>query len=166
MKIKWYKVVAWIFIGIVVIFFLLAVWYKYRYSMDSVEPYTINSDTYQKKLLIATQGSVFKDALVRNVINYYKNDSVFIKIIDVADLPEVNHSDYNALLLLHTWEYRKPPKTVEAFITDNQNHIDKIVVVATSGEGSNSIEGVDGLAGESIIKDVFQYTVFIRLTTS
>ncbi len=161
MRTKWYKVVAWIFIAVVVLFFLFALWYKYRYSMEPVEPHTINSETFDKKLLIAAQGSTFKDALVKNVIDHYKNDSVFIKVIDVADLSNVNDSDYNALLLLHTWEYGRPPESVETFIKEHNAHIDKIVVVTTSGEGSNRMEGIDGLAGESIIANMPRYTDWV-----
>ncbi|AEM69498.1 hypothetical protein Murru_0444 [Allomuricauda ruestringensis DSM 13258] len=158
MKVKWYKIVVWILIGALVLFFLLAVWYKNMYSMEAVEPYAMYSQTFDKKLLIATQSSIFKDSLVRNVVRHYENDSVFIKIIDVSDLPEIDHSDFNAVWLLHTWEYGKPPEAVEAFVNANKNHLEKIIVLTTSGEGNNTIEGVDGLAGESIIKNIILYT--------
>nr|WP_293168537.1 hypothetical protein [Allomuricauda sp.] len=43
MKVKWYKIVLWILIGALVLFFLLAVWYKNMYVMDAVEPYAMYS---------------------------------------------------------------------------------------------------------------------------
>jgi len=163
MKVKWYKIVVWILIGAMVLFFLLAVWYKSRYSMDVVEPYAMYSQTFDKKLLIATQGSAFKDSLVRNVVRYYKNDSVFIKIIDVSELPWIDPAEFNATLILHTWEYGGAPEDVEAFVEKNRDHLEKVVVFATSGEGNNRIEGVDSLAGASIIKDMFLYKDWILL---
>ncbi|MER3374672.1 MAG: hypothetical protein RIM83_08565 [Allomuricauda sp.] len=163
MRMKWYKVVAWIFIAIVVLFFLLAVWYKNNYSMDTVETYSVYSQTLDKRLLIATQGSTFKDSLVQNVVRYYENDSVFVKVIDVSELQGIDPADFNATLILHTWEYGRPPEAVDAFVNANKNHLEKIIVLTTSGEGSNTIEGVDGLAGESIIKNIALYTDWIIL---
>lgn len=163
MKVKRYKVVVWILIMVVALFFLLALWYKNNYSMDTVEAHSVYSPTFDKRLLIATQGSTFKDSLVQNLVRYYENDSVFIKIIDISDLPRIDHSDFNAVCLLHTWEYGKPPEAVDAFVNANKNHLKKIIVLTTSGEGSNTIEGVDGLAGESVIKNITLYTDWIIL---
>ncbi|AKA34276.1 hypothetical protein [Flagellimonas lutaonensis] len=158
MKRKWYKIVVWILIGIVALFFILAVWYKYEYSMDPVEPYTIYAESFEDKLLIATQGSEFKNAVVQRIVDHYENDSLFIKVIDVSGLPQIAPSDYSAILILHTWEYDKPPEAVEEFITENKDDADKFVVFSTSGEGGNTVEGVDGLAGESVMADVPVYS--------
>lgn len=163
MKVKWYKVVVWILIAIVALFFLLAVWYKNKYSMDTVEAHSVYAQEFDKRLLIATQGSTFKDSLMQNVVRYYENDSVFIKIIDVSSLPTIDPADFNATLILHTWEYGRAPESVEVFVEKNRDHLEKMVVFATSGDGNNRIEGVDGLAGASIMKDVFLYTDWILL---
>ena len=163
MKVKWYKLMVWILIVIVVLFFLLTIWYRNNYSMDAVMTYSVYSQTFDKKLLIATQGSTFKDSLVQNVVRYYENDSVFIKVIDVSTLPAVNPTDFNATLILHTWEYGKAPKGVVAFVEKNREHLEKVGVFATSGEGNNGIGGVDGLTGASLIKDVSLYTDRILL---
>ncbi|NAS13741.1 hypothetical protein [Poritiphilus flavus] len=154
MKGKWYKKIIWTLIGILALFFLFAIWYKYEYSMEAVEPYTVYTETLEEKLIIATQGSEFKNALVNRIIDHYKNDSVFIRVIDVSGLPQINTSHYSAILILHTWEYDKPPEVVARFITENEKDMDKFVVFSTSGEGDKRIQGVDGLAGESVLADV------------
>ncbi|MBO0340310.1 hypothetical protein [Flagellimonas profundi] len=158
MKARRYKVVIWILMGIIALFLLLALWYKQSHAMDLVEPYTVNSENFGRKLLIATQGSDFKDALVQDVITHYKNDSVFIKVIDVSGLPQVNHQDFDGILLVHTWEYNKPPQVVEEFIGDSKVKIQKVIAITTSGEGHRFIEGVDGISGESEVKFAHEYS--------
>ncbi len=158
MKARRYKVIIWILIGVIALFLLLALWYKQSHAMDLVEPYTVNSENFERKLLIASQGSDFMDALVQGVIAHYKNDSVFIQIMDVSGLPEVNYRDFDAILLVHTWEYNKPPQVVEEFIGDSDLNVKKVIAITTSGEGNRFIGGVDGISGESQVKFAHEYS--------
>ena len=59
------------------ILIIFAVWYKYEYSMDPVETVQFNSSDLDLKLLIATQGSTFKNKITSNITDYYKNDSIY-----------------------------------------------------------------------------------------
>ncbi|HBR53870.1 MAG TPA: hypothetical protein DEA82_06665, partial [Flavobacteriaceae bacterium] len=61
--------------------------------------------------------------------------------------------EYNAIILLHTWEYGKPPRIVSQFINENSALKNKMIVYATSGAGNNKIEGIDAMAGESILEN-------------
>lgn len=153
MKTRWYKIVVWISIGIVALFFIFAVWYNYEYSMAAIAPYSKNSSALETKLLIATQGSDFKNTLTQGVVDYYKSDSVFIKVVDVSALNEIISDEYDAILVIHTWEYGKPPEPVQLFIDENSDSKNKIVVMTTSGEGSEKIENTDAISGESILED-------------
>ncbi|MCK5443887.1 MAG: hypothetical protein KAJ23_18540 [Maribacter sp.] len=155
---KWYKIVVWVFVAFIGLFFIFAVWYKYEYSMEMVQPYEINTPDLGSTLLIATQGSIFKDAVTEGIINHYKSDSIFIKVIDVSSLENADTSNFDAMLILHTWEYGKPPEILQSFIDKNSAIKNKIVVLATSGEGSEKMENVDAIAGESLVKDVPFYT--------
>ena len=143
-----------IFLGsFVLLLAAFAFWYKVTYSMKLHQNSDINSAAFPTKILIATQGSTFKDAVVTNIINFYKKDSVFIKTIDVSQLHTLNLTSYNAIVILHTWEYGKPPRSVKQFIYDNINDKNKMIVYATSGAGTNKIEGIDAIVGESIIEN-------------
>jgi flavodoxin len=122
--------------------------------MDEVVAFEINSPTNQYKLLIATQGSEFKNALTENIVNYYKKDRLYIKVIDVSQLNKTNTKNYNAILLIHTWENLKPPIEVERFIESNKEIDNKIIIYTTSGNGSYKMEHVDALTGESKMEDV------------
>lgn len=148
------KKILYVIIGFIMLIFMYLAWYKYTYSMVEVSSLEINTPTHQTKLLIATQGSEFKDLLTENIVNYYKKDTFYIKVIDVSQLDKINTDKFKAILLIHTWENTKPPIEVERFINNNNNLLDKTVIYTTSGNGSYKMELVDALTGESKIKDV------------
>jgi hypothetical protein len=140
---------------------VFAVWYKYEYSMDKVETVQFNSPDLDLKLLIATQGSTFKNKITSNITDYYKNDSIYIKVIDVSQLPEINPINYEAIVLIHTWENWKAPKEVQSFIEQNISNQNKIVVLATSGKGSFKIKEIDAITGESKLENTTFYSDLI-----
>lgn len=156
MKIKWYKVIVGTLITLLAIFLLFALWYKNEYSMEMAQAYEVNSPNLEKKLLLATQGSEFKNTVTQAIVDYYKSDSVFIKIIDVSALKEISPADYDAIMVMHTWEYEKPPTAVTTFIERTSSSQHNIVVVTTSGPGTSKMEEVDAITGESILDDAPQ----------
>ena len=139
--------------GFILLLVAFAFWYRITYSMEMAENKGINSPALSTKILIATQGSDFKDAIVTNIINFYKKDSVYIKTMDVSQLQNVDPSVYKAVVILHTWEYGKPPQSVTQFIHENLTDKQKMIVFTSSGAGDNKIAGVDAMAGESIIEN-------------
>ncbi len=147
------KKVLLIILSLAVLFFLWATWYTYEYSMEVAEAYQVNSPDLDQRLLIATQGSVFKDTITNGIVNHFKSDSIFIKIIDVSSLTEVNPEEYNAIVIMHTWENWKPPFVVRQFIERTIDDKDKMMVLTTSGEGTYQITEVDVLTGESNLEE-------------
>ena len=135
------------------LFLIFAMWYKYEYSMDIIQEFEVNSPDLNLKLLIATQGSDFKDEVTKGIVNYYEKDSVYIKVIDVTTLADVDPIDYKAIVIIHTWENWQPPTDVELFINRTKDIQDKIIVLTTSGEGSFKMEGVDAITGESKLEN-------------
>ena len=109
----------------------------------------INSQTNtKKKILIATQGSEYKNDVVSGITDKFKNKSIYIKIIDVSLLGWVNPDELNAIIILHTWEIWKPEENSEKFL---KKYFDssKMFALATSGSGDNMIDGMDGITGAS-----------------
>ena len=162
---KLFKKFLLIFLAVMIAFFLFLIWYQYHYSMDVVAPYTINPPTLEKKVLIATQGSEFKNKVTGGIVDYFKADSVYIEVVDITSLPTINLEKYNALVIIHTWENWKPPITVQTFIEKYPEFSNKIVVLTTSGEGSYKMERVDAITGESKLADapLFVDTIIERL---
>tara|TARA_R110002049_G_scaffold165890_1_gene331766 strand:- start:831 stop:1019 length:189 start_codon:yes stop_codon:yes gene_type:complete len=54
--------------------------------MYKVEAYEVNEPDVNRKLIIATQDSGFKNAATKRIVYYYKQDSIFIKVISAQTL--------------------------------------------------------------------------------
>ncbi|WP_323789577.1 hypothetical protein [Psychroserpens sp.] len=147
----------WFVLVLGALFLILAFWYKYEYSMDIIEEFEVNSPNYSQKLLIATQGSDFKNEVSKGIVNYFEKDSFYIKVIDITKLADIDPADYNAIVVIHTWENWQPPADVELFINRTRNIQNKIIVLTTSGEGSYKMEGIDAITGESKIENSSSY---------
>jgi len=162
---KLFKKFLLIFLAVMIAFFLFLLWYQNNYSMDVVAPYVVNTPSFEKKLLIATQGSDFKNKVTSGIVDHFKADSVYIEVVDISILPTIDPKKYNALVIIHTWENWKPPITVQTFIEKYTEYSNKIVVLTTSGEGSYKMEGLDAITGESILVDtpLFVDTIIERL---
>ena len=128
-----------IYSGIVLaVFFLFLVWFKATYSMDKVETRDVNALKGKYKILIATQGSEYKNEVVDYVVEHFKNDSVYLRIEDVSLLPNVSVDQWNLIVLMHTWEIFKPEKESQLFLEKNYDKT-KMFVVSTSASGGNRI---------------------------
>ena len=146
-------------LAIVGLLLLFGIWYQYRYSMDKAETFQVNSsvDT-SNTLLIATQGSDFKNSITQHIVNHFKAKAIFINVIDISELEIIEPTDYNAMLIIHTWENWKPPISVEHFINKSKAYKDRIVVITTSGEGSYKMTEVDAITGESKTENIIPIT--------
>lgn len=142
-----------VIVGITILFFLLLIWYKVTYSMDPVISYEINKDNESQKILIATQGSDYKNGVVEEIIDYLKDKPVYIKVIDVTHLKNVNHGQWDAIIVLHNWQMWKPDENARIFL-EKYYSSGKIFVVETSGSGEEKIEGVDAITGASKMIEV------------
>ena len=126
--------------------------------MEEATSFNTNSIEYNRKLLIATQGSEFKNQLTKNVVNHYKLDSIFIRVIDISHLEDIEPKSFNAILVLHTWESLKPPIVVETFMNNSIAHQNRIVVLTTSGNGSYKMEDIDAITGASNMANIDLFT--------
>ncbi len=155
---KFTKKIALAVIVLIGVFLIFLTWYKHTYSMEIAKNYEVNAPDLDRKLLIAMQGSEFKDSVVAEITRYYNTEPIFIQVIDISSLGNADTDAFDAILLLHTWEYGKPPEAVQSFMDKNQVLKSKLVVLTTSGEGTEKMEGIDAITGESIISNV---TLFV-----
>lgn len=154
---KKFKKILLVFLSIVMALLGFMLWYQNEFAMDNVQEYEVNSSRENSKLLLATQGSEFKNRITTAIVDYYKKESVYIKVVDVSALVDVDPGNYDALLIIHTWENWKPPSVVKSFMDRTIEYRDKMVVLTTSGEGSYKMEGVDAFTGESILDETPKY---------
>lgn len=150
---RWMKIIAWSVGSLLLLFFLFGLWYKQTYSMKTARSFHVNDASLPYHILIATQGSNFKDSVVQNVIAELRTQQAFIAVIDVAGLAEVKEEDWTAIVILHTWEYSKPPDAVDTFIRSIINK-NKLIVLTTSGDGNFKFDGVDAISSASALSEI------------
>jgi len=131
-------------------------WYASHYSMRPAKQFDVNSQAAANaKVLIATQGSDFKDSVVAGIVAHLKPRQIYVKVIDVSALPSVQEADWNAIVLIHTWEMHKPQPDAKKFVDRIQNPR-KVIILSTSGAGTFKIEGVDAVSSASEMTNVPQ----------
>jgi len=128
-------------------------WYHDHYSMSHAASFEVGSLGSKPKVLIATQGSRFKDAVVQGLVARLRDRPAYIRVIDVSGLVGIEETDWNAIVLIHTWEYMKPEPQARAFI-DRATDRRRIIDLGTSGSGDLRFEGIDALSSASTMDDV------------
>lgn len=141
-----------VLLSLVIVFSGFMWWYNETYSMEVVETRELNSPELENRLLIATQGSDYKNGVVKRVINKI-GGSAYVKIIDVGLLKDVDPNSWDAILIMHTWQVWKPEPNAEQFVKDSYD-ASKMFVLSTSGGGDQALEGVDGITGASVLENV------------
>jgi len=127
--------------------------YISEYSMGICESRIINDDEEaEHSLLIASQKSNYKDEVTNGLIDRLQGEDIYIEVTDVNLLTQVDPDDFDAIVILHTWEILKPPHAVHDFIQRAPGK--KIFALGTSGSGDMRIEDVDGMSGASLIENV------------
>lgn len=128
-------------------------WYTRHYSMSVAKEFEVGDASLSPRVLIATQGSAYKDALVDGIVKHLKTRPAYVKVVDVSALPQVHDDDWNAIVVIHTWERWKPQPDAKAFVARIKDK-KKLIVVTTSGSGEEAMPGVDAISGASVLKDV------------
>lgn len=144
-------IIVFLILGVLGIAFLWR--YASMHSMDEVRPFTVNDVGLQHHVLIATQGSAFKDSVVVDVISQLKAFPVHIKVIDVNQLSEINENEWSVIVILHTWEMFGPQEEAKKFVEQVTN-TDKVIVISTSGSGEEALVALDGISSASLMIEV------------
>lgn len=150
---RWKKITFWTIGVLLTLFIFFMVWYKQTYSMRIAGSYEVNDPTYQHHILIATQGSDFKDSVVNEVLKELKLKRMYIRVIDISALHQIMEEEWNVLIVLHTWEYSEPPQEAADFVSRVKDK-SKLIVLSTSGAGHYKMEGIDGITSASRLSEV------------
>ncbi|PIE32178.1 hypothetical protein CSA56_16350 [candidate division KSB3 bacterium] len=70
-------------------------------SQGIAQTFEINDSHHGRKLLIATQKSTFKEALVAEITQELKGHPVYIKVIDITTLPATREADWNTIVVIN-----------------------------------------------------------------
>jgi hypothetical protein len=130
----------------------LSITYRQRHSMSVAPSFTVGDVSIPQHILIATQGSAFKDALVNGIVTYLKPRGAYVDVIDVSALASIRENDWMAIVVIHTWEFGEPQHDAWAFINRLQDK-SKLIDVTTSGSGRQMIHGIDVISAASVMRD-------------
>jgi glycine cleavage system pyridoxal-binding protein P len=128
-------------------------WDEHTHAMRFAQGFQVGDESQPQHVLIATQGSPFKDALVAAVVEHLKSRAIYVKVIDVSALPTVHENDWTAVVLIHTWELGRAQADARTF-SDHMRNKKKLIVVTTSGGGREKMPGIDAISAASVMNDV------------
>ena len=107
----------------------------------------------KNKLLIATQKSEFKEAIVSKVVKGFEGNNVFIKVIDVAN---TQADDYEVIVILNEYKFFQINRNVGNFLKSVDDSEKKKIILLTTGGSPRLIEEgseVDAISSASKMTD-------------
>jgi len=122
---------------IVIVILIISIWIVMNWQ-GVIDPYQVGDPKAQCKVLIASQGSKFKNKLLTELVQQLQSDKKYISIIDVTSLEKENVSDWNAIVIIHTTQAHHMPKSVKNYLKKFTN-LSKVILIATSGGGDELV---------------------------
>lgn len=108
---------------------------QYIWPQSDMDLYEINQRTLDKKILIASRKSDFKNAVVDRIRNAFLEAPVYIKIIGIETLKAEDANQYSAVIIINTCMSLVIDRKVEAFL-DRYGDLDSVIVLTTSMGGN------------------------------
>ncbi|MCD4731474.1 MAG: hypothetical protein K8R74_12795 [Bacteroidales bacterium] len=139
---KWIKILIGIVVTPVLLFLILLVAYILINRQGVIEPFQFGNSNAENKILIASQGSDFKNNLVEKLVNQFKDDNNFLSVIDCTELGDENEKDWDAVIIIHTMQIHKMPKEARKFLAEVKD-LSRIMLVSTSGGGDDLVTDFD-----------------------
>ena len=105
-----------------------------------------------KKVLVATQKSQFKQAVVSEIYDELKQNAIYLKIIDVKGLKSQSTAEFSAIVIINRCMAGRPDPRVESFI-DREPRKNRIIVLTTGVRDSWTPDtpGVDAMTSASVL---------------
>ncbi len=128
----------------------LVVWGCASQPVATVESGTPAAD--DKRVLVATQKSKFKQAVVTEIYDELVQNAIYIKLIDVKGLKNQPTTEFSAIVILNRCMAGRPDPRVESFI-DREPQKNKIIVL-TTGIGDSwtpEVRDVDAMTSASVM---------------
>ncbi|MBC2285785.1 hypothetical protein [Listeria booriae] len=123
--------------------------YRYIKSMDVIASEEVNKSATGSHVLLATQGSNFKNSVMDQVKQDLKGENIHISIVDTTKLDKVKASDYDKIVLFTTVQSDDIPKNVTKFMDDNDDKSIHIAVTADSNRWDDKPKDVDAISEAS-----------------
>lgn len=139
---KWIKILIGIVATPILLFAILLVVYILMNRQGIIEPFEVGDSKAENRILIASQGSEFKNSLVEKLIDEFKDSDNFLSVIDCTELEKENHEYWDAIIIIHTMQIHKMPKEAQLFLAEEKD-LSRIMLVSTSGGGDDFVTDFD-----------------------
>ena len=139
-------------IGLVVLLLILLTTYIFVNIQGVIDPLQIGNPNAKNKILIASQGSEFKDNLLKNLVQSLECEDNYLNIVDCTQLDNEKKPDWDAIVIIHSAQVHKMPKEAELFLERSED-LSRVILVSTSGAGDDIIKNfeVDAISTASRI---------------
>ncbi|MCG8568784.1 MAG: hypothetical protein MJB14_01470 [Spirochaetes bacterium] len=136
---KAFKVFLITFLVLILFLGVALIFYKVTFSQKEVADFEVGSEKTSTQILIATQGSEFKDNVLQIITSHQSMENKYIKIVDVSRLDTCKNQDWSKIIIISSIESSKIHEEAGEFI-NNYPDKNKITLLATSGSGKWSGE--------------------------
>ncbi|MBI9074893.1 MAG: hypothetical protein JEZ02_05715 [Desulfatibacillum sp.] len=129
----------------------------YGCGPKSVSPVQFGSPAASDRVLIATEDSEFKNAILDDVVEAFFGQDVFIQVTDLQSLENIRPEDYRAIVLINTCIAWKVEPEIAAFLK-KVNEPERVLVLTTTGDPDLTIlaPDVDSVTSASQMEKVDQ----------
>ncbi len=113
----------------------------------------LNPPTFEKKILIASRKSPFKEQVVSNILNHFAGAPVYFKVVGIEALDEEDAAGYSGVVILSTCLAWTMDPHVERFLEKNSGRAPCIVLTTADGADmfpDESYLRVDAMSSASV----------------
>lgn len=100
-----------------------------------IQPGELNESFLEKKVLIASRSSAFKQAVVEKIKEAFQDKSVYVKFIGLGEIEQEKAEQYGAIVMINTCMSWDMDRSVHGFLDRYQDH-SNMIVLTTSGDGN------------------------------
>ena len=106
----------------------------YFWPKKDIETSELNQPSLEKKVLVVSHSSEFKNAIIEKIEEAIKNDSVYVKFTGLKKLRDEDYDRYNAIVLINTCMAGSMDPIANGFLK-SQKGKNNILILTTSGGG-------------------------------
>ena len=127
-----------------------SLWYVIQFYPRTAESFEVNSPDQPTRILVASQGSEFKNGLVAAVCDRLKNQPVYVKVIDVGGLDDTDIAGWSKVLVINTAMMNIMSGPARRLVARGEG-LENVLLFVTSGGADFKPAGleVDALSGAS-----------------
>jgi len=114
-------------------------------------------DNSMPSILIASQNSKFKNALVEEIAQDLKSGGYILKIINLNKIPKEAQADYTVIIIINSCWAGHQTRITEKFLNHLSKEERQKVIVITTAKGidwKNKITGIDAITSASKMNNI------------